>query len=222
MEDFGEGHEIFIADDGCDTELAEISAVDLGNSDPAIITGFMCNDVAIHTANVLRDTEIPLLVAGARSIRLIKDREREEWNLWRISPGDDYAYQAAAEFINSNWRDIPFAVVDDGTIYGRTFTDSLRIKLDELGTKEQFSDSFRAAQSTQAGLLRRLERSGVKAAFIASATTEDLVAIARDMENTGIKLDLLVTEQLSIVPFLEDANSIPINIKIVSENIFRK
>jgi len=220
MEDLGEGHEIFIADDGCDSELADISATDLLNVSPAIITGFLCNDVAIHTANALRKTNIPMLIAGARSIRLTKDREREEWNLWRMAPGDDYAYQTAAKFISGNWRDTPFAIVDDGTIFGRTFTDNLRIKLDELGTKEQFSDSFRAAQSTQAGLLRRLERSGVKAAFIAAATTEDLLTIARDMENTGVKLDLLVSEQLSILPFLEDASTIPPSVKVVSENFF--
>jgi len=217
MEEIGTGHQIFIADDGCDIELAEIAAIDLANAKPAIVTGFLCNDVAIKAANQLRESNIPLLIAGARSIRLIKDREREEWNLWRMSPGDDYAYQTAAEFIAANWRDIPFAVVDDGTIYGRTFTDDLRIQLDQLGIKEQFSDSFRAAQSTQAGLLRRLERSGVKAAFIAAATTEDLVTIAKDMENTGIKLDLLVSEQLSILPFLEEATSIPPGIKIITE-----
>lgn len=220
MEDIGQGHELFIVDDGCDVELAEIAAIDLGNANPAIITGFLCNDVAIHAANQLKDRNIPLLVAGARSVRLIKDREREEWNLWRMSQGDNFAYETAAQFINANWRDIPFAIVDDGTIYGRTFTDDLRIKLDSLGTKEQFSDSFRSSQSTQAGLLRRLERSGVEAAFIAAATTEDLITIARDMENTGVKLNLLVSEQLAILPFLEDAETIPPGIKVVSENAF--
>jgi len=220
MEDIGQGHKLFIVDDGCDVELAEIAAIDLGNASPAIITGFLCNDVVVQAANQLRDHDIPLLVAGARSIRLIKDREHEEWNLWRMSPGDDYPYQTAAEFINANWRDIPFALVDDGTIYGRTFTDDLRIKLDALGTKEQFSDSFRSSQSTQAGMLRRLERSGVKAAFIAAATTEDLVTIARDMEKTGVKLDLLVSEQLAILPFLEDTETIPPGIKVISEKSF--
>ncbi len=219
MEAIGQGHEMFIADDGCDVELGELATHDLINAKPSIVTGYLCNDVAIKAASQMREADIPLLIAGARSIRLIKDREREEWNLWRMSPGDDYPYATAAEFISANWRGIPFAVVDDGTIYGRTFTDNLRIQLDQLGTKEQFSDSFRAAQSTQAGLLRRLERSGVKAAFIAAATSEDLITIAKDMENTGVKLDLLVSEQLSILPFLEEANTIPPGLKVVSENI---
>ena len=210
---------LFIVDDGCDKDLAALAAQDLLDRKPAIVIGLLCNDPAKVVAGSLSGTQIPAIVAGARSVRLIKDREREDWNLWRMSPGDDYAVQIAAEGIARLWRETPYAIVDDGTIYGRSFTDLLRGRMQELGLPPQVSDSFRAAQSTQAGLLRRLQRSGVSAAFIASATTEDLVTIASNLSEFDVELDLMTTDALAVLPFLEEAKDIPPGLRIVAERL---
>ncbi|MGI9352124.1 MAG: branched-chain amino acid ABC transporter substrate-binding protein [Rhizobiaceae bacterium] len=215
IEDLGSRHQLFIADDGCDPDLASLAASDLASQQPAIVIGLLCNEPAKVVSNELVGTKVPVIVAGARSVRLIKDREREDWNLWRMSPGDDYPVAVAAEAITNLWTKTPFAIVDDGTIYGRSFTDSLRAKLDERGMAPQFSDTFRAAQSTQAGLLRRLQRSGVTAAFIASATVEDLFTIAKNMKEFDIKLDIMTTEALAVLPFLEEFEKTPPGVKVV-------
>lgn len=212
----GDEHQIRFFDDGCDVDFGRMAADDITRVNPAIVTGFLCNEPAMETATRLSDTGTPIVVANARSIRLIKDRERESWNLWRLSPGDDYPVAIAAETISRLWPEVPYAIVDDGTIYGRNFTDQLRIKLDELGLKPQFSDTFRAAQSTQAGLIRRLQRSGITAAFVASATAEDLVVIADNLAEFGVDIDLMTTEALLRLPFLEEADNIPDGVKIVA------
>lgn len=209
-------HRLFIADDGCEEDLAAIAAEDIARQEPDIVIGALCNDAAKALGTRLQENGIPIIVAGARSVRLIKDREREQWNLWRLSPGDDYPVKTAAEAIRSLWTDTPYAIVDDGTIYGRSFSDLLRAEMDESGLSPQFSDSFRAAQSTQAGLLRRLQRSGVKAAFIASATTEDLFTIARNMQELEISLDIMVTEALGVLSYLEESERIPPGVKIIA------
>jgi len=217
MEKYGDGHELFIVDDGCEADLARLAIDDLTNQNPAIITGMLCNEAAIIAANRMREAGTPVLIAGARSIRLIKDREREEWNIWRMSPGDDQAHKVAAKEIIKRWKNTPYAIVDDGTIFGRSFTDGLRLKMDEAGLKPQISDTFRAAQSTQAGLLRRLQRSGVTAAFIASATTEDLVMIAQNMQDLNVQLEVITTDQLAVLPYLPQANEIKAGISIIKE-----
>jgi len=210
-------HTLFIADDGCDPDLAKLAAKDIRSQKAAIVTGMICNEAALALASGLRDSKTPLLVAGARSVRLIKDREREEWNLWRISPGDNTAAEQIARYAIANFKDTAFALIDDGTIYGRSLTDIIRLRLDEAGMKPQFSDTFRAAQSTQAGMLRRLERSGVAMAIIAAATTEDLFTIAKDHKALGIKTGLILTEQLSLLPFLEDAQEASESILVMME-----
>ncbi len=217
METIGKEHQLFIADDGCDKDLANLAVNDISALKPAIVTGMLCNDVAITFANSLRDSKLPLLVAGARSVRLIKDRDREGWNLWRMSPGDNAPAEKLADYISTNLKDTAFALVDDGTIYGRNLTDSIRLDLNDAGMAPQFADTFRAAQSTQSGMLRRLERSGVSVAFIASATTQDLLTIAKDHESLGIKNQLIVTEQLSTLPFLQEAEAVADGILIMMQ-----
>ncbi len=215
MEKYGSGHELFIADDGCDADLAAVAADDLEANNSAIVVGMICNASAKAVASKFAGTAVPSIVAGARSIRLIKDREREEWNLWRLSPGDDYPVEVAANSIADQWSGTPYAIVDDGTIYGRSFTDTIRLQMDEAGLKPQFSDTFRAAQSTQAGLLRRLQRSGVSAAFIASASVEDLFTIARNMQDFDINLQIMTTEALAVLPYLEEARRVPSGVQVI-------
>ncbi|MEO0329925.1 MAG: ABC transporter substrate-binding protein [Pseudomonadota bacterium] len=215
MEKIGSDHELFIADDGCDPDLGSLAADDIKSIQPSIVIGLLCNDTAIAVAGNLVDEQIPVLVSGAQSIRLIKDRYREAWNLWRLSPGDDYPIALAAKEIAKSWKTTPYAIVDDGTIYGRNFTDALRLQMEALGLPPQFSDNFRAAQSTQAGLLRRLERSGVTAVFIAAATTEDLFTIASNIREFEINLDIITTEALQVLPFLESSKEVPEGIQVL-------
>ncbi len=217
MEKLGQGHELFVADDGCDLDQSMLAAQDIRSKDPAIVTGMLCNITAMTVADELREDQVPLLVAGARSIRLIKDRDREEWNLWRMSPGDDAPADTIATYIANNLKDTPFALVDDGTIYGRSLTDAIRLRLNDTGMKPQFADTFRAAQSTQSGMLRRLERSGVEIAFVAAATPEDLLIVAKDHKSLGIKNKLILSEQLASLPYLEDAGLVSDDLMIVMQ-----
>ena len=220
METLGSEHELFIADDGCDLDQAMLAAQDIRSKKPAIVTGMICNIAAISIADELRQDKTPLLITGARSIRLLKDRDREEWNIWRMSPGDDAPAEAIADYIISNLKDTAFALVDDGTIFGRSLTDNIRLRLNDAGMEPQFADSFRAAQSTQSGMLRRLERSGVEIAFIAAATTEDLFTIAKDHKAFGINNKLVLTEQLASLPYLEDAELIEDGLLVVMQPPF--
>jgi len=217
MEKLGQSHELFIADDGCDLDQSMLAAQDIRSKKPAIVTGMLCNVTAVAIADELREDKTPLLVAGARSIRLIKDRAREEWNLWRMSPGDDAPADTIATYITNNLKDTAFALVDDGTIYGRSLTDAIRLRLNDTGMKPQFADTFRAAQSTQSGMLRRLERSGVEVAFVTSATTEDLMTVAKDHKSLGIQNNLVLSEQLASLPYLEDAKLVSDGIMIVMQ-----
>ena len=221
VQKFGNRFQLEFIDDACDPDVALQGYKSLPIDQIVLIGGFLCNDAAIAVATASVGTGIPIVVNAASSIRLIKDRKREQWNLWRVAPGDDYPVKMAAQAIRQNWRQTPYAIVDDGTIYGRAFTDTLRLYMNELGLAPQFSDTFRAAQSTQAGLLRRLERSGITAVLIASTSTEDLFTIARDMNRLKINLELITTEAMMVLPFMEEADQIAPGLKIIGWPIAR-
>jgi branched-chain amino acid transport system substrate-binding protein len=164
----------------------------------------------------MRSTGVPILVAGARSERLLKDRAKEKWNVWRMAPSDREAAERAAQKLSVRWRGRPWAVVDDGTAFGRTFADDFRALMEEAGQPPQFADNFRPAQSTQAGLVRRLQRSGVSAVFVA-ANAEDVAVIADGMRQAGASFELAGGPTLDLLPWIEQADVIPNGLLAVIE-----
>jgi len=54
-------------------------------------------------------------------------------------------------------------------------------------------------------------------AFIASATAEDLITVAKDHKSLGIQNRLVLTEQLASLPYLEDAGLVRDGIMVVMQ-----
>ncbi len=195
------GATLVVVDDACDELVAQVAAAELLKSQVNLVTGFLCNISATVVANQMVASQIPLLVAGARSERLIKDREKESWNLWRLTPGDNDAARYAAEVLGKSWQNSAYAIVDDGTVYGRNLADAFRTVMDDQGLPPQFQDNFRPTQSTQARLVRRLRNAGITHVFIGAAA-EDVAMIAKNANELNIALEIAGGEVLSIMPYL--------------------
>ena len=197
----GEKISLIIADDGCESALADLAATELLEARVDLVSGLLCNEAATVMANRFANIGTPLLVAGARSERLIKDRERESWNLWRMSPGDSDASHFAGEILSKAWAGKAYAIIDDGTVYGRNLADAFRVIMEEKGVPPQFQDNFRPTQSTQARVVRRLQRAGITHVFIGSSA-EDVAMIANNAAELNIPLQIAGGEVLSIMPYL--------------------
>ena len=193
--------QLVMADDGCNDELGKLAAHNILAAKPDLVVGYLCNEPAYIAASKFRTAKLPILIAGAQSDRLIKDREHAEWRLWRISPGDSELAKKAGEIFSVKWQNRSFAIVDDGTVHGRTLADDFRAVMEEAGHKPQFNDTFRPTQSTQARLVRRLKKAGVTHVFVA-ADAEDIAMIATNANELGIALEIAGSQVLSILPFL--------------------
>lgn len=199
--------EIVVADDGCDEELAGLAAADLEAASVILATGFLCNDAAQVAARRFAGSGVPVVAAGARSEQLMRDAEKEGWTIFRIAPGDDSVAEAAAAIFAQRWRGTPWAVVDDGTVLGRTLADSMRRLMEDAGAPPQFADNFRPAQSTQAGLIRRLQRSGISAAFVAGSA-EDVAVIWRNLAEASARIEIAGGESLETLPLVADSQTL--------------
>lgn len=212
----GEPAALTISDDNCDGEIAKLAAAELLDARPDIVTGLLCNEPAYHFAGKFRESGIPIVVAGARSIRLTRDRWREEWNVWRLSPADGDGARAATAFLGERWAGSAYAIVDDGTVYGRTLADTFRAGMEERGLPPLFQENFRPTQSTQARLVRRLRRAGVTHAFI-GASGEDVAMIARNAAELEIPIALAGGGELDILPFLPEEDRPPAGLLAVMQ-----
>lgn len=195
-------------DDGCDEEIATLAADDLLNLGTDVVIGLICNEPVYEIADRLSAENIPLIVSGARSVRILKDRKRRQWNVWQVVPDDTEAARFAAEVLSSRWADIPYAIVDDGTVLGRNLADAFRAEMEAIGLPPQFQDVYRPTQSTQARLVRRLRRAGTSHVFI-GGSADDIALIARNAADMDIPLTIAGGEELGIFPYLIEEEQPP-------------
>jgi branched-chain amino acid transport system substrate-binding protein len=203
-----ESVKLMTVDDGCDSQIAELAAQDLLAADVSIATGYLCNEAVPPAAGAFKDTGVPVLVAGARSSQLFKDAQKEGWNLFRIAPDDKQLAQAAFQSLSQRWRGVPWAVIDDGTVYGRTLADDFRVRMEEAGQPPVFADNFRPAQSTQAGLVRRLQKAGVSAAFVAG-DADDVAILWSNVKDFDSKVEIASGESLEALQWSPMARQVP-------------
>lgn len=195
--------ELVAVDDGCDRDLGELAGEDMEAAGVVMVTGLLCNVAARAVAAEMSQEQIPILIAGARSQRLLEDREDEKWNIWRMSPGDSDAARTAFSILSKRWAGVPWALIDDGTIYGRTLSEELRAMMEEAGMTPQLVDTIRTGQSTQAALIRRLRNAAVGAVFIA-ASAEDTAIVWKNAREADLKLEIVGGEALSILPWVHN------------------
>ncbi len=212
----GEAVELLTVDDGCDGELADLAAQDLLAANVALATGYLCNDAVPAAAQALKDTGVPVLIAGARSSQLFRDANKEGWNIFRIASDDSKMAEIAFESLSERWRGVPWAVIDDGTVYGRTLADEFRARMEEAGQPPVFADNFRPAQSTQAGLVRRLQRAGASAAFVAG-DAEDVAILWSNVKDFDSKLEIAGGESLEALQWSPIARQVPDGLLAIME-----
>ena len=71
------------------------------------------------------------------------------------------------------WRNDLFAIIDDGTIYGRELAETLRAAAELAALKPVFVDTFRPQLENQIALAGRLNRAGATHVF-AGGDAEDV------------------------------------------------
>ena len=91
---------------------------------------------------------------------------RTGWPVWRLGPRGDDERNAAASLLAKLWRDDPFAIVDDGTIYGRELAETVRSAAEQAVLKPVFIDTYRPDSDNQIGLVGRLKRAGATQVFV--------------------------------------------------------
>jgi len=192
--------EIIAADDSCEAETAAKAALTLASAAITLAGGFLCNGAVPPAAAALSGTGVPLVLSGARSGLLLKDGAEEGWKLFRIAPADSRQAEAAFEFLAPRWRDLAWAVIDDGTVFGRTLADDFRARMEEAGHPPLFADNFRPAQSTQASLVRRIQKAGVTAAFVAG-DADDVAIIWANIREAGLAIEVAGGESLALLPY---------------------
>lgn len=198
-----DGVEIVTVSDPCrggdeaDEDGAQV-AEDLLAADADAAVGLICWGTLRAALREGTLDGLPLLTTGVRAAELTDRARAEGWEVWRLAPRAEAEAEAVAAHIFARWRDRPYAVIDDGTIYGRELAASVLGLLLARGSEPVLADTFRPAISRQFGLVRRLQGAGPSHLFVAGER-RDVAIIARDAAAAGLDLTVLGGDALRAV-----------------------
>ena len=173
------GAQLLSADDECSAEGGEAAAHELVQENVAIVVGFLCSEAIEAALPVLKDAGIPVITPGVRANGLTDQRIRSHWPVWRLASRADAEAGAVGEILSRRWRTEHFAIVDDGTLYGRELAESLRLAVELAGLQPVLVDTFRPQMENQIGLVGRLARAGASHVFV-GGDRDDIAIMARD------------------------------------------
>src|SRR5690606_11383306 len=127
------GAELIVADTSCSAEGGARAAREFVAGDVQVVVGFLCAEAIEAALPILTEAGIPTITSGVRTDRLTDRRDRTGWLVWRVAPRADAEAAAVADILVERWRRALFAIVDDGTIYGRDLSETLRLAVELAG-----------------------------------------------------------------------------------------
>ncbi len=188
-----------VKDDQCSAKGGSNTARQLVETGVTVAVGYLCT-VAIESAlPILSNAGIPVITPGVRTDSLTDRHTRTGWLVYRTAPRADAERAAIAGLLIDRWSDKLFAIVDDGTIYGRELAESFRLAVEQAGLKPVFTDTYRPQFDNQIGLAGRLRNAGATHVFV-GGNRDDVAILARDSAIIDYRLIIAGGEALRASP----------------------
>lgn len=189
---------LVVADDACSADGGAEAARKFAAAKVNVVVGFLCTEAIEAALPILKDAGIAVITPGVRTESLTDQRDKTGWPVFRLGPRGDDERSAAAAMVTKLWRDALFAIIDDGTIYGRELAETVRASAEQAALKPVFVDTFRPQLDNQIGLVGRLRKAGATHVF-AGGDGADVAIMARDAGKLGADMTFAGGEALRAV-----------------------
>ncbi|RWF53915.1 MAG: ABC transporter substrate-binding protein [Mesorhizobium sp.] len=173
------GAQLKVVDDACTADGGAVAAREFAAAKVGVVVGFLCTEAIEAALPILKDANIPVITVGVRTESLTDRRAKTGWPIFRLGPRGDDERNAVASILTRQWQNELFAIVDDGTIYGREIAETLRAAAEQAALKPVFVDTFRPQLDNQIGLIGRLRKAGATHVF-AGGDGDDIAIMGRD------------------------------------------
>ncbi|MBO6639535.1 MAG: ABC transporter substrate-binding protein [Roseitalea sp.] len=194
------GDDVPALDDGCDADMAQSAARDVIEAGDALVIGLPCIDAFDAAMPMLADTGVPVIAVGVRAADItMAPRGTAQWPVFRVGPTAGEEATVLAGHLARSWREANFAIIDDGTLYGRQLAENMRLLLAEAALEPVFVDTYRPLLESQTALVRRLQRSGASHVLI-GGEARDAAIIAADAARIGYRLTMAGGDSLIAPP----------------------
>ncbi|MEP7454957.1 branched-chain amino acid ABC transporter substrate-binding protein [Phyllobacterium sp. SB3] len=192
----GQVASIITRDDSCTAAGGAEAAKQLLQSDVLLVIGFLCTESLEAALPILGQKGIAIITPAIRSQTLAELRTDQPFPVFRLAPSNRNEVNETSAILADLWRSVPFALIDDGTIFGRELTSAIRARLEENGLKPVFSDTYRPGLDNQNALVSRLKRAGATQVFV-GGERDDVAAIGRSATALNYPLTIIGSEALN-------------------------
>ena len=193
------GVDLDVQDDACTAEGGRAAADRFISAKVVAVVGYLCNEAVEAALPLLTQAGIPVITSSVRTNSLTDQRAKTNWFFYRTGPRADSERYAAASILTRLWRKELFAVIDDGTIYGRELAETFRTAAEGAALKPVFVDTFRPQMENQIALMGRLRKAGATHLFV-GGDREDIAVMGRDAAKLGMDLTIAGGEALRAAP----------------------
>jgi branched-chain amino acid transport system substrate-binding protein len=197
---------VTLADSGCSKEAAQLAGETLKQADVQIVIGPLCALAAATIAEIVKP--VPVIALDTRNPLLARQRDIGDLALFELGADADAEARAIVEKVLPRFKGAPFALLDDGGIYGRGLSDAIRLTAEEAGLSPAEVATFRPGQDSQKPLLRRLARSGIKA-IVVLAPAEDISRLASDLAELDLGWQIAAGEAGRLLPLADGTENVP-------------
>lgn len=188
--------ELVLIEETCADNSGPDVAAKIRLSGARIAIGFLCSQSLDGGLPLLAQANIPAISLSVRASILMEDSLKKGWPFFRLAPGPSAERGKLIDVIFRDWKNEPFAILDDGTITSRETAETVREALEQKGMKATLVDNFSPAQEMQTLLVRRLAKAGVTHVF-AAADRNDMAVMAHDAKAAGLNLTFLGGDALN-------------------------
>lgn len=193
------GIELKTVDDACTADGGAAAARDFAAAKVSVVVGFLCTDAIEAAMPILKDANIPVITVGVRTESLTDRRAKTGWPVYRLGPRGDDERNAVASTLTRLWQSELFAIIDDGTIYGREMAETFRAAAEQAALKPVFVDTFRPQLDNQIGMIGRLKKAGATHVF-AGGDGDDIAIMGRDAAQLQVGIVFAGGENLRTPP----------------------
>jgi branched-chain amino acid transport system substrate-binding protein len=168
-----------VVDDQCGADGGAAAARQLAADKAAVVIGFLCTEAIEAAMPIFKDAGIPVVTVGVRTDSLTDRKAKTGWPVFRLAPRADAEGAAISSVLTGLWRSELFAIIDDGTVYGRELAETLRADAEKKGLQPVYVDQFRPQLDNQVALAGRLRRAGATHVFV-GGDRDDIAILGRD------------------------------------------
>jgi len=184
-------------DDLCDPKTADAVANQLAGRGAVMVVGHLCLGASMAAASVYTSNRIVEISPGTTWPAYTDQRPGP--GIYRLAGRDDQQGAIAAAHIVRAFADVPVAIVDDTSPYGKELADATRRAMNAAGKREAFIAQYEPGQRDFAALVERLQAANIGLLYIGGYPTEAGL-ITRQIRDAGLDLtimggDALVTNE---------------------------